>query len=215
MVRNLKKSWDDVTIGMWQELSLIDTQSEITRFIEQISILTDADPEEIRRMSMTDFSKFRTEVAFIETSPTPDVKIKFEIDGKKYGMIPQLDFITAGEWIDAETWKDDSVANIHLYAALLYRPITKEEGESYEIEPHKPGGFMERSELFRDKLSITIIHGAVLFFSSIAIDFTRILADYSASQVKGIVKTTKTTQTQTATKKRKPKRSKSSGESMI
>ena len=203
MVKNLKKSWDDVTIGMWQELSLIDSQSEITKFIEQISILTDADPEEIRRMSMTEFNKFRSEVSFIETTPTPDVKIKFEIDGKKYGMIPQLDFITAGEWIDAETWKDDSVGNIHLYAALLYRPIIKEEGDYYEIEPHKPGGFMERSELFRDRLSIATIHGVVLFFSSIAIDFTKILADYSGSQMKDLMTTTKKTRTRTATKKQK------------
>jgi hypothetical protein len=97
-------------------------------------------------------------------------------------MIPQLDFITTGEWMDAETWKDDSVNNIHLYAALLYRPIIKEDGDLYEIEPHKSSGFVERANLFKEKLPITMIHGTVLFFSTIATDYIKILGDFLESQ---------------------------------
>ena len=181
-MNEIKKSWDDVTIGQWIELSQIQTDSPITEIIEQVSILADMDPTEIRAMSMTEFRKLQEDIKFIHTSPKPDVKTKFELDGKWYGMIPQLDFITTGEWMDAETWKDDSVNNIHLYAALLYRPIIKEDGDLYEIEPHKSTGFVERANLFKDRLSITMIHGTVLFFSTIATEYIKILGDYLESQ---------------------------------
>lgn len=177
-MKNKKKSWDDVTIAMWQEINQIETESEITRQIEQISILTDSDSEEIRSMPMSKFNKLRQELIFLSQKPSANVITTFEIEGKEYGIIPQMDFISTGEWMDAENWKDNPVDNIHLYAALVYRPIIKREGDFYEIEPHKSSGFMERAELFRNNLSITTIHGAVLFFSSFVIGFMPILEDY-------------------------------------
>jgi len=177
-MKNNKTSWDDVTIAMWQELNSIETQSEITRQIEQISILTDTDSEEIRSMPMNKFNELRNELVFLSQKPTANVTTTFEIEGKEFGIIPQLDFISTGEWMDAENWKENPVDNIHLYAALVYRPITKKDGDVYEIEPHKSAGFMERAELFKNTLSITTIHGAVLFFSSFVIGFMPILEDY-------------------------------------
>jgi hypothetical protein len=214
-MNEIKKNWDDVTIRMWQELSQVESDSPITQMVEQISILADMDSAEIRAMSMTEFRKFQESIDFIQKAPTAEVELKFEIDGKRYGMIPQLDFISTGEWMDAESWKDDAVNNIHLYAALLYRPITKEDGEVYEIEPHKSSGFLERANLFRDRLSINVINGAVLFFSSSAIEFTKILADYLAESTKEAQSLMKKTQTQTHTKKQKPQHSKETGESII
>ena len=213
-MNEIKKSWNDVTIGMWQEINQIQTDSPITEMIEQISVLADMDPEQIRAMSMTEFRKFQDDITFMQQAPTAEVTLKFEIDGVKYGMIPQLDFISTGEWMDAESWKEDSVNNIHLYAALLYRPITKD-GEVYEIETHKSSGFMERANLFKERLSITTIHGAVLFFSSSAIEFTKILEDYLTASTPQTQMTLKTNQTQTLTKKRKQKPSKETGESII
>ena len=97
MIEIKNKTWDDVTIGMWQELNAIETDSEVTRIIEQISILTDVDPAEIRKLKMREFAQMQSEASFIYTQPKAEVTIKFEIDGKKYGMIPHLDFITTGE----------------------------------------------------------------------------------------------------------------------
>ena len=199
-----QKSWDDVTIGMWVELNNIDTESPITKEIEEVAILTDRDSTELRTIPMSEFRQIQESVKFKHTPPKVEVTLKFEIDGKRYGMIPQLDFISTGEWMDAETWKDDAVNNIHLYAALLYRPITKEEGEVYEIEPHKSSGFVERANLFKDRLSITVIHGTVLFFSTIATEYIKILGDYLESLEKQSSMKMSQTQTPTKTHKRKP-----------
>ena len=199
-----KKSWDDVTISMWVELNNIDTESPITKEIEEVAILTDTDSAELRTIPMSEFRKIQESVKFKHTPPKAEVTLKFDIDGKRYGMIPQLDFISTGEWMDAETWKDDPINNIHLYAALLYRPIIKEEGEVYEIEPHKSSGFIERANLFKDRLSITVIHGTVLFFSTIATEYIKILADYLESLETQSSMKMSPTQTPTKTHKRKP-----------
>lgn len=208
-----QRSWDDVTIAMWIELNQVDTESSITKEIEEVAILTDTDPSELRSIPMAEFREIQQSVNFKHTPPKPEVTLKFDIDGKRYGMIPQLDFITTGEWMDAETWKEDAISNIHLYAALLYRPIIKEEGEVYEIEPHKSSGFIERANLFKDRLSITVIHGTVLFFSTIATEYIKILGDYLESLENQSSMKMNPTQTPTKTLKRKP--SKKTGESTI
>jgi hypothetical protein len=208
-----QKSWDDVTIAMWVELNNVDTESPITKEIEEVAILTDTDSSELRSIPMSEFRKIQESVKFKHTPPKAEVTLKFDIDGKRYGMIPQLDFISTGEWMDAETWKEDAINNIHLYAALLYRPITKEDGEVYEIEPHKSSGFIERANLFKDRLSITVIHGTVLFFSTIATEYIKILGDYL--EALEIQSSMKMTQTQTVTKKQKHKPFKKTGGSTI
>lgn len=176
------KSWKDVTIEMWQELSLVESDFAITKFIEQLAIVTDKDPEDIRAMKPNDFFTFKEEHSFLHTPPENKVTTKFELDGKLYGIIPNLQFITAGEWIDAETWKEKSVENMHLFAALLFRPVVKEEGDYYEIEPHQSKGFLQRAELFRKKLSIEVIHGSVIFFSTSVISSTKVILDYLQDQ---------------------------------
>jgi len=208
-------SWADVTIGQYQEIMSIQTTNKISKFIESLSIILDCDPQVIRDMNMKKYNELVADFQFLSKQPESVIEHIIEVDGKRYGMIPQLDFISTGEWMDAESWKDDAVNNIHLYAALLYRPITKEDGEVYEIEPHKSSGFLERANLFRDRLSINVINGAVLFFSSSAIEFTKILADYLAESTKEAQSLMKKTQTQTHTKKQKPQHSKETGESII
>lgn len=213
----LAKSWDDVTISQWQEISNIQADTDIAKYIETISILADCDPEEIRQMGIREYQSLQKETVYLSEPLKNEVKLKIEIDGKKYGMIPHLDFITAGEWIDAETWKDQPVDNLHLYCALIFRPITKEDGDEYEIEKHKPEGFMRRAELFKNKLSITAVYGSVLFFSSAAVKFMEVLAAYLDQEGKTKKKkiVTKTKTTQKATKKNKKHNSKSRGESTI
>ena len=213
----LPTSWDEVTISQWQEINGIQADTDIAKYIETISILADCDPEDIRQMGIREYQSLQKQTTYLSQPLKNEVKLKIEIDGKKYGMIPHLDFITAGEWIDAETWKDQPVDNLHLYCALIFRPITKEDGDEYEIEKHKPEGFMRRADLFKNKLPITTVYGSVLFFSASALQFMKVLADFlEADQKKKTKKTvTKTKTTQKATKTNKKKPSKSRGGSTI
>jgi hypothetical protein len=180
----LPNKWDLVTIRQWKEINEIQTESELTRLIEQMSILADCDPEEIRKMTPVEFNTLSAELFFLSEELKPEVKLTFELEGKKYGLIPDLNFISTGEFVDAENWKADPIGNIHLLIAMLYRPVIKEEGDEYEIEPHTSKGFMRRADLFLNKLPITIPYGAVLFFSASGIQFTEIIVDYLEAESK-------------------------------
>ncbi len=212
------KSWDDITISKWKEINEVQSETEISKKIEIISILTDKDPSELRALRVNDFIKLQSDFGWTSEAPKADLNIRFELEGKRYGMIPQLDFITAGEWLDSESWKDDSVGNIHLYAALLFRPITKEDGDVYEIEPHITKGFIERSNLFLNQLPITKIYGSVLFFLAFGLEFSKITQDYLPQiiqdQMEQMEKLTKTNQTQTPTKMHNEKPLTNNGEHM-
>lgn len=200
----IAQDWKEVTIEMYQELNLIERENEIATIIERISVLADTDPESIRQLPIPEFKKLTEQIEWVTKKPEPDLNYRFELDGKRYGIIPDLNFISTGEWADIENWKDDSIANLHLICALIYRPITKEDGDEWEIEPHKPHGFMKRAELFRKKLTIDHVFGAVLFFSASGMKFIEIIADYLEDEAKAVKKTQKTKKKpRKATKKNK------------
>lgn len=213
---NIPKSWSDVKVGTWQELNLIESDNDITKKIQQVSILTDCDEAEIRQLPIRQWQELNQQLDLIQRPMSKIIKTKIEVDGKKYGIIPDFNFLTTGEFLDAENWKDKPIENLHLYLALIYRPIVKENGEEYQIEPHKSDGFMRRAELFRDHLTIDEIYSAVLFFSALGLNCMQVIADYleeePMSQQEMIVKMN---QTQSVGKKNKQKTSKKNGSGMI
>lgn len=180
----LPKSWSEVKVKTWRELNGIQSDSEMSVLIQRLSILADVDQEQIRRLSIPEFNKLVTEASFMSEELKPEPVLRFDIAGKRYGMIPDLNFITTGEFIDVEQFKKDPIANIHYLAALIYRPIIWEEDDDWKIAPHTSTGFQRRADLFLNELPITTIYGAVLFFSASGIQFTEIIVDYLETEAK-------------------------------
>ena len=110
----IPKSWNDITIEKWQELVSIKPESDedmISVDIEQMSILLDAELEEIRNMKLPLFKEYQSLLSFRDKAITPDVVTTFELEGKEYGIIPKLDmdFISAGEFLDIEIVNNDDL----------------------------------------------------------------------------------------------------------
>jgi hypothetical protein len=202
------KSWNDITVNQYQEMMLIDTDNEITKFVEQISICLDVDTEEIRKMSYGEYKELQSKMSFLTGEPKAEIELIIEVEGRKYGLIPDMSLVSAGVFIDAEQFKLEPMANLHNLLALIYRPVLRElpDGE-YEIEEHKAQGFEKRANLFKS-LSIETVLGAVLFFSLLGTESSIAFLHYSSQKMKEEMEMlTKTKKTQTPTKKRKPKRS--------
>lgn len=216
---SIPKSWSEVKICTFQELHAVESETEIGVLINKLSILADCDTEDVRALPISEFNKIKSDIEFMSKPLAKKINLKIEVDGKKYGMIPDLNFLSAGEFLDAENWKDKSIENLHLYLTLLYRPIIWEDGEDYKIEPHKADGFTRRAELFRQNLTIEHVWGTLLFFSSLGLNCTKVILDYLESTEtqtdKPQPKKTKTKQTQEATKKHKPKSSQKTGSGTI
>jgi len=83
-----------------------------------------------------------------------------EMDGKRFGFIPNWDEFTAGEWIDMENHLEDFWANAHKITALLYREVTYELGDKYEIKKYTA---KEDASLF-EEMPADLVSGMLLFF---------------------------------------------------
>jgi hypothetical protein len=212
-------SWSDITVGQYQEMMLIETDNEISKFIQMISIALDCDGEEIRSMPFKEYTTLQQKMQFIATEPQKDVRKWIEIDGKFYGLEPDMSLITAGVFIDAEQFRQDPIVNLHNTLALIYRPITNlvdgQPIEEYEIEPHQAKGFEKRANLFRDNVSIEVVLGATLFFSMLGMELSIVTLESFNKVMEMEAELMKTKMTQTPTKQPKQKRSKKGLDSTI
>jgi len=200
-------SWSDITVGQYQEMMMVQSDTEIGKFIECIAIALDIDPQSIRDMPYKDYTTLQQKMSFISQEPLKDIQTIIEIDGIRYGLEPDMSLITAGVFIDAEQFKQSPIENLHNTLALIYRPIVKEVGDTYEIEPHQARGFEKRAALFRDRLSIEVVLGATLFFSLLGMELSIHLLESFSTQMEMEMDQTKTKTTQQPTKKHRKRRS--------
>src|SRR6056300_109028 len=52
--------------------------------------------------------------------------------GKEYGFVPNLEEMSFGEYIDLDSYLSD-MQQLHKTVGVLYRPVTKEKGNLYEV----------------------------------------------------------------------------------
>ena len=76
--------------------------------------------------------------------------------GQEFGFIPNLEDMSFGEYIDLDTYLSD-MQMLHKTVGVLYRPITKSQGDYYEVEEYKgTDGYAD--------FPLDVALGATLFF---------------------------------------------------
>jgi hypothetical protein len=76
--------------------------------------------------------------------------------GREYGFVPNLEEMSFGEYIDLDAYLSD-MDMLHKTVGVLYRPVTKEKGDLYEIEPYNgTDGYSD--------FPLDVALGATLFF---------------------------------------------------
>jgi len=155
----------DITLGQflrYEELKKrdIDTYNFNKRVIE---IFTRLPFNKIDKIKASDYTRI---VNQIEAALMQDVKFepRFEMQGIKFGFIPNLDKITLGEYSDLSQYGVDE-STLHNLMAVLFRPVVKEIGSKYEIMQYK--GTEEFAELMKD-MPLNCVNGALVFFYSLA-----------------------------------------------
>ena len=107
------------------------------------------------------FTKIKGDLeGFMQRTDLPMQKI-ITIDGKEYGLEPNLGKIAYGAYLDIakyETFQIDN--NWAKVMSILYRPITKRVGDLYEIE--KYNGNIDGDKFL--SLGMDIHFGALFFF---------------------------------------------------
>ncbi len=83
-----------------------------------------------------------------------------EMGGKRFGFVPDWDAFTAGEWIDLENYLEDFWKNAHKVMAVLFREVTYELGEKYEVKKYTA---KEDASIF-EEMPADLVSGTLLFF---------------------------------------------------
>ena len=154
MELRLPHRWSDLTLG---ELQVMMTSEN---HLERISICTGQSVEKLRTMPQKLIEAATAHLDQLLTQETARFEKVLEIGGKRFGFVPDWDAFTAGEWIDLETYLEDFWKNAHKVMSVLFREVTYELGEKYEVKKYTA---KEDASLF-EEMPADLVSGTLLFF---------------------------------------------------
>ena len=171
----------DISLEKYQEFMSIKDSNEDEEFIgkKMISIFCGIKMSHVGMMKKHSVDEV-AEVFVNIFSTIPKFQPRFEMGGKEFGFIPHLEDITLDEYIDLDNnigdWK-----TFHKAMAVMFRPITKEKGDKYEIEPYVSNITYADVMKFAP---LDVVLGAKVFFWNLKRELLRGTIVYLEEQVK-------------------------------
>ncbi len=172
-------SLSEIKLSQYQRFVKIMADNEEGEFLslKMIEIFCNVGLDVANGMKRKDLNEAVSIISELFTKVPALVK-QFEIDGKKFGFIPNLDEMSQGEYIDLDTYSTiENWQEMHRVMAILYRPIIQQSKEKYLIEPYETSS--KYAEAMKD-LPLDIALSAVVFFYRLGNDCLISTMDYLA-----------------------------------
>lgn len=128
--------------------------------LERISICTGQSVEKLRTMPQKLIQAATAHLDQLLTQETARFEKVVEMGGKRFGFVPDWDAFTAGEWIDLEAYLEDFWKNAHKVMSVLFREVTYELGDKYEVKKYTA---KEDASIF-EEMPADLVSGTLLFF---------------------------------------------------
>tara|TARA_R110001632_G_scaffold5372_2_gene21761 strand:- start:681 stop:1253 length:573 start_codon:yes stop_codon:yes gene_type:complete len=161
---SIPTEWSEISIRTYANYinSMKDLEDHHEIAVQTISTLCNINAEVVEVMKLSDLQKIQKNLHKLISKPVNKKIInKIEIDGEIYGWHPKIDEMTLGEFVDLETYaKDNDIAKM---MSVLYRPIIKEDGNRYDVDPYDSDVHSLNDVKFRN-LSIDIGNAIAVFF---------------------------------------------------
>lgn len=172
---NIPETLEEITLEKYQEYATLIKDNPDSEFTRQktIEIFCGVDLKSLLQISISDVNSISEHLNNLFTTK-PDLSIEIDINGTRFGFIPNLENMSYGEFIDLDEYLKD-VSTWHNALAVLYRPITNRIKQLYSIEPY------ETSEKYAEQmkqLPFSIAYGAVLFFYDLRNELLNASMDY-------------------------------------
>lgn len=170
---------NDITLEQYQRFALINTEEQDKEFFmfKTIEIFCGVDIALVSKMRLSDAESVSNEVLEVLQQNAPFTN-KFELEGVKYGFIPDLQSISLGEFIDLEEGLSKD-KDFHKAASVMFRPIVKEFGELYTIDGYEAS--TEAHHVMK-QAPVGIVSAAIVFFYSIAKELLKASQDFSSQE---------------------------------
>lgn len=164
----------EITLEMYQRFLAIEEPTNE----QMVGIFTSITPQEVLELPSGVYNQ-AIEVLTNTLSQIGDSQklvMRFNIEGKEFGMIPNLDEdeISYGENKDLTKYLQDW-STMHLAMSVLFRPIENKISNTYSIEKYK--GTREHRKTM-GQMPLDIVLGAQLFFYNLTRDLLRAIPSY-------------------------------------
>ena len=180
---NIPESWAEVTLEQYQNYVIsTDTKDEAAVMFNTIASLCSVPREYVERFKIEDLKKVYTNLnKLIEKPLNKELVNIIEIDGVRYGMHPNLDSMSFGEYVDLEEFAKAGLIGFHKVLAILYRPIADEQGARYNIEPYEVE-HQRNAEKFKG-VNMDVINGVSVFFYTLGGKFLQIFQASTGAEI--------------------------------
>lgn len=178
----------DIKLSQWQNYANIlkkneDTDSADFVNLKSLEIFCGMNLKDIHSIPLKEFDEVLIHLSDIFKMKTPRVNT-FKLKGTdgvevEFGMIPNLDKMSYGEYQDLEEYIFDE-KNLHKAMAVLYRPISLKKKDRYLIHPYNGTELMAEVML---NTPLDVVFGARVFFYSLAKKLGIYTLDYTLQQL--------------------------------
>lgn len=171
---------DEIIVKQYKEFIKAQENSNDDEFIamKMVSIFCNMEMSEVAKIS---YSSIIDIVQHLNSlfAQKHEHKLKFELGGKTFGFIPDLENISFGEYIDLES-NLSSIDTMNNAMAVMYRPIVREQKNRYEIEKYVSS--ITYAEVM-DFAPLSVALAAQVFFWNLGKELLQATMDYLEKQM--------------------------------
>jgi len=172
-------SLKEITLKQYQTFRAATADNKEDDFVKLalVTIFCNLTLEEVVKIRVKDFNDIALQVSQT-LQHEPSFSQRFKLNGKEFGFIPNLDKITAGEFIDLDKYLKEE-ETLDRAMAVLFRPIDNSFKDLYNIEPYIS------SETYRKELEdmpLDVVMGSIVFFYNLSNELLKATKDYFLQQ---------------------------------
>jgi len=169
------KSWKDVNVAQWQDLTKLYTEEGNTNLdliVKSLCILMNKTEHEVDSFSMSQINEYAKQISFTHEEVMPVAQRFIDVNGKRYRCIYDVRRMPCARYIETKVFTGMSSVNeqLHKIAACMVVPQKKVFGCLWYVDDVYDAS--KHSEYADDLLaaSITDVLGSVIFFCNLYIN---------------------------------------------
>jgi|TARA_B110000467_G_scaffold151435_1_gene159811 hypothetical protein len=163
----------EISLKQYQKFLKLQESNEDSYFLQckMIEVFCNLDAKSVRLLKISDADRV-VDIINNMFEAKPDLIRTFKIGGVEYGIIPDLDDISLGEYIDLDTYIGDW-QNMQIAMNVLYRPISKKIGNKYLINEYA----LDAKEKL-EEIPMDVVLGSIFFLWNLGIDLSKTMVNY-------------------------------------
>jgi len=173
----IPNSLSEISLKQYQKFLKIQKNNTDAYFLQckMIEIFCNLDAKSVRLLKLSDADRI---VHILNTmfDSKPELIRTFTMNNIEYGIVPDFDAISLGEYIDLDTYIGDW-ENMLIAMNVLYRPVKNKMGDKYIIKDYDVN-----SKENLDEISMDIVLGSIFFLYQLGIDLSTVMVNYLENQ---------------------------------